>query len=144
MKKIFWRVGIYFAVALVIMTAVAGLVFTRFNTRNIMGVYKAELKGIARSVSEQISEAMAGNDSEDFLAYLSALKDFGEFRNTDIWILANPSADTPLDESYTNVYVSRNGNRGNSNGQVPFQYKCRCEQIECKRKEYECVDPRRL
>ena len=107
MKKIFWRVGIYFAVALVIMTAVAGLVFTRFNTRNIMGVYKAELKGIARSVSEQISEAMAGNDSEDFLAYLSALKDFGEFRNTDIWILANPSADTPLDESYTNVDVNK-------------------------------------
>lgn len=106
LRKIFWRVGIYFAVALVTLTAVAGLVFTRFNRHNIMGVYKEELRSLARSVSEQVSEAMAGDGSEDFFIYLSALKDFGELRNTDIWIMANPLADTPLDESYTNVNVS--------------------------------------
>lgn len=105
MKKIFWRVGIYFAVALMIMTAVAGIVFTRFNRRNIMGVYKEELKSIARSVSQHVSEAMSERDSEDFYTYLSALQDFGELRNTDIWIMANPSADTPLDESFTNVEI---------------------------------------
>lgn len=106
MKKIFWRVGIYFAVALVILTAVAGLVFTRFNRRNIMSVYKGELKSLATSVSEQVSEAMVDNGSGDFSTYLSALKDFGELRNTDIWILANPSADSPLDEAYTNVDIN--------------------------------------
>lgn len=106
MRSIFWRVGIYFAVALVTLTAVAGLVFTRFNRHNIMGVYKEELKSLARSVSERVSDAMAGDGSEDFFTYLSALKDFGELRNTDIWILENPLADTPLDESYTNVNVS--------------------------------------
>ncbi len=103
MKKIFWRVGIYFAVALVVLTAVAGVVFTRFNQKNIMNVYRGELKSIARSVSERVSEAMTDADSEDFSTYLSALKDFGELRNTDIWILANPSSDSPLDEAYTNV-----------------------------------------
>lgn len=105
MKKIFWRVGIYFAVALVTMTAVAGLVFTRFNRRNIMGVYKEELKSIARSVSSHVSEALSEQDSEDFFTYLSALQDFGELRDTDIWIMANPSADAPLDESFTNVEI---------------------------------------
>ncbi len=104
-RKIFWRVGIYFALALVSLTAVAGLVFTRFNRHNIMGVYKEELKSIAQSVSERVSDAVTGDDSKDFFTYLSALKDFGEFRNTDIWILANPSADEPLDEAYTNVDV---------------------------------------
>ncbi len=93
MKKIFWRVGIYFAVALVIMTAVTGLAFTRFNRHNIMNVYKGELKSMARSISEQVTEAMVDNNSEDFSTYLSALKDFGELRDTDIWILANPSAE---------------------------------------------------
>lgn len=105
MKKIFWRVGIYFAVALVTLTAVTGLIFTRFNRRNIMGVYKDELKSLARSVSERVNEAMQENDSADFYIYLSALKDFGELRNTDIWILANPTAEEPLDEAYTNVDV---------------------------------------
>lgn len=106
MKKMFWRVVIYFTAALVVMTAVAGLVFTRFNRRNIMNVYKGELKSLAQSVSKQVSEAMVDNDGEKFSTYLSALKDFGELRNTDIWILANPSADTPLDEAYTNVDIS--------------------------------------
>lgn len=106
MKKMFWRVVIYFAAALVVMMAVAGLVFTRFNRRNIMNVYKGELKSLAQSVSKQVSEAMVDNDGEKFSTYLSALKDFGELRNTDIWILANPSADTPLDEAYTNVDIS--------------------------------------
>lgn len=107
MKKIFWRVVIYFAAALIIMTAVTGLAFTRFNRYNVMNVYKGELKSLARSVSEQVSEAMVDNDNEGFSTYLSALQDFGEFRDTDIWILANPSAETPLGEEYTNVDVSK-------------------------------------
>lgn len=106
MKKIFWRVGVYFAVALVVFTAVTGVVFTRFNRHNIMVVYKGELKSLALSVSERVSDAMMGNDSGDFFTYLSALKDFGELRNTDIWIMSNPSAETPLDEAYTNVDIN--------------------------------------
>lgn len=107
MKKIFWRVGIYFVSALVILAAVTGIVFTRFNRRNIMNVYKGEMKSLARSVSEQVSEAMADNDNEDFSIYLSALKNFGELRNADIWILANPSAEIPLGDKYTNVDIQQ-------------------------------------
>lgn len=107
MKKIFWRVGVYFAVALVVLTAVTGIVFTRFNRRNITNVYKGEMKSLAKSVSRQVSEAMLGKSSGEFSTYLSALEDFGELRNTDIWILANPSAESPLDEEYTNVDASR-------------------------------------
>ncbi len=107
MKKIFWRVGIYFAVALVVMTAIAGLVFTRFNRRNIMNVYKGELKSLARSVSEQVSEAMVDGEDDDFSTYLSALTDFGDLRDTDIWIMANPYAGNPLPEQYTNVDISK-------------------------------------
>ncbi len=106
MKKIFWRVGVYFAVALIVLTAITGIVFTRFNRRNITNVYKEEMKSLAKSVSKQVSEAMMGNGSGDFSTYLSALEDFGELRNADIWILANPSAESPLGEEYTNVATS--------------------------------------
>ncbi len=107
MKKMFWRVGIYFLSSLVILVAVTGIVFTRFNRHNIMNVYKGELKSLATSVSRQVSEAMTDNDSEDFSTYLSALKDFGELRNADIWIVANPSAAEPLQEEYTNVDIKQ-------------------------------------
>lgn len=107
MKKIFWRVGVYFAVALIVLTAVTGIVFTRFNRRNITNVYKGEMKSLAKSVSEQVSEAIVGNSSGDFFTYLSALEDFGELRDTDIWILANPSAESPLGEEYTNIDMNR-------------------------------------
>lgn len=107
MKKIFWRVGIYFAVALVIMTAVTGLAFTRFNRHNIMNVYRGELKSLAVSVSGQVTQALVSEDSEEFATYLSALRDFGELRDADIWILSNPSAETPLGEEYTNVDIEK-------------------------------------
>ncbi len=107
MKKIFWRVGVYFVSALVILAAVTGIVFTKFNRRNIMNVYKGEMKSLARSVSERVTEAMTDNDSEDFSVYLSALKDFGELRNADIWILANPSVEEPLSDEYTNVDINQ-------------------------------------
>ncbi len=107
MKKMFWRVGIYFASALVILAAVTGIVFTRFNRRNIMNVYKGEMKSLAQSVSKRVSEAMEDDESEDISVYLSALKDFGEFRNTDIWILSNPSMEEPLPDAYTNVDINQ-------------------------------------
>ncbi len=107
MKKIFWRVGVYFVSALVILAAVTGIVFTKFNRRNIMNVYKGEMKSLARSVSERVTEAMTDNDSEDFSIYLSALKGFGELRNADIWILANPSVEEPLSDEYTNVDINQ-------------------------------------
>ncbi len=107
MKKLFWRFGIYFMASLVILAAVTGVVYTKFNRQNIMNVYKGEMKSLAKSVSKQVNEAVAGSDSQGFAIYLSALQDFGELRNTDIWILANPSAAEPLGEEYTNVDISQ-------------------------------------
>lgn len=106
MKKIFWRVAVYFTVALIVLTGVAGLVFMRFNRRNVMNVYKEELKSLAQSVSQHVTESMTDDDVENFSAYLSAIKDFGDIRNADIWIFANPDSPEPLNDRYVNVDIS--------------------------------------
>lgn len=93
MKKIFWRVGLCFVVTLLIMTAISGLIFTKFNRHNVMNVYKDELKSFAQSVSKRITETMAHGSTDGIQEYLLAIDDFGVFQNTDIWILANDKVD---------------------------------------------------
>ena len=106
MKKIFWRVGLCFVVTLLIMTAISGLIFTKFNRHNVMNVYKDELKSLAQSVSKRITETMAHGDTDGIQEYLLAIDDFGVFQNTDIWILANDKVDEPLSDSFVNADIN--------------------------------------
>ena len=51
-------------VTLLIMTAISGLIFTKFNRHNVMNVYKDELKSLAQSVSKRITETMAHGSTQ--------------------------------------------------------------------------------
>ena len=51
-------------VTLLIMTAISGLIFTKFNRHNVMNVYKDELKSLAQSVSKRITETMAHGSTD--------------------------------------------------------------------------------
>lgn len=53
-------------VTLLIMTAISGLIFTKFNRHNVMNVYKDELKSLAQSVSKRITETMAHGSTVAF------------------------------------------------------------------------------
>ncbi len=106
MKKIFWRVALLFVITLITFTAVAGLIYTRFNRHNIMNLYKDELKSLASTVSEHVYDASEESDNKGLNSYLSALEDFGEIRNADIWIVSNPNSKTPLKEELANVKIS--------------------------------------
>ncbi len=93
-------------VTLLIMTAISGLIFTKFNRHNVMNVYKDELKSLAQSVSKRITETMAHGSTDGIQEYLLAIDDFGVFQNTDIWILANDKVDEPLSDSFVNADIN--------------------------------------
>ena len=93
-------------VTLLIMTAISGLIFTKFNRHNVMNVYKDELKSFAQSVSKRITETMAHGSTDGIQEYLLAIDDFGVFQNTDIWILANDKVDEPLSDSFVNADIN--------------------------------------
>ncbi len=103
MKKIFWRVLVYFSVVLLVFTVLIGLMFTRFNRTNIVGAYKQQLGDLATGVAKRTSQAASDKEAEDFLDYLRAIEDFGQLQNIDIWIVACEDADKALDPAYTNV-----------------------------------------
>lgn len=106
MKKIFWRVLVYFGVVLLVFTVLIGLMFTRFNRTNIVGAYKQQLGDLAAGVAKRTSKAVKDNEPEEFLNYLRAVEDFSKLQNIDIWIVANDAAGTPLDNAYTNVELT--------------------------------------
>lgn len=106
MKKIFWRVLVYFSLVLLVFTILIGLMFTRFNRTNIVGAYKQQLGDLAEGVAKRTSQAVRDNESEEFLDYLRAVEDLGKMQNIDIWIVSNEDSKKPLDASYTNVELT--------------------------------------
>lgn len=106
MKKIFWRIFVYFGVVLIVFTLVIGLLFTRFNRSNLVGVYKDELGSLAASVAARTRAAVNDKDKDGFADFLKAVEDFGDMQDTDIWVVTNPKAAHPMDEDFANVDIS--------------------------------------
>lgn len=103
MKKIFWRVLVYFSVVLLVFTALIGLMFTRFNRTNIVGAYKQQLGDLATDVAKRTSRAAKDKNVEGFMNYLRVMEDFGNIQNIDIWIVSHTKSSAALDSDYTNV-----------------------------------------
>ena len=103
MKKIFWRVFVYFSVVLMVFTIMIGLMFTRFNRTNIVGAYKQQLGDLATGVAQRTSRAAENNEADTFLDYMKAMEDFGNQQDIDVWIVSNPDSTSPLSEDYTTM-----------------------------------------
>ncbi len=106
MKKIFWRVFVYFSVVLLVFTVLIGLMFTRFNRTNIVGAYKQQLGDLASGVAKRTRQAVEAGNLDSFVDYLQAVEDFSSMQNIDIWIVTNPDCKEPLDEDYTNMDIA--------------------------------------
>lgn len=105
MKKIFWRIFVYFGVVLLVFTVMIGLMFTRFNRTNIVGAYKKQLGDLAEGVAKRTNRAAQNREADAFLDYMNALEDFSSQQNIDVWIVSNPDSATPLSEDYTSMDV---------------------------------------
>lgn len=106
MKKIFWRVLVYFGVVLCVFSILIGLLFTRFNRTNIIGAYKKQLGSLAASVVSQTGQAAREGETEHFQSYLRFIEDYAEMEDIDVWVVQNPGAKEPLAEDYTNVDIA--------------------------------------
>ena len=79
MKKIFWRVFVYFGLVLLLFSVLIGLMFTRFNSTNIVGAYKQQLGDLATGVASRTSKAVSNKENDTFSDYLAAVEDFSEY-----------------------------------------------------------------
>ena len=105
MKKIFWRVLIYFGVVLVVFTVFIGLIFTKFNRSNIVGAYKEQLGNLAASAAQRTGEAVKDKEVDTYQNYLDAVENFCDMQDVDIWVVTNPSSKSAMEEDYVNVDI---------------------------------------
>ena len=107
MKKIFWRVFVYFGLVLLLFSVLIGLMFTRFNSTNIVGAYKQQLGDLATGVASRTSKAVSNKENDTFSDYLAAVEDFSDMQNVDIWVVSNEKAKNPLADDFTNVDIAQ-------------------------------------
>lgn len=105
MKKISWRILTCFGIVLIVFTFLTGLLFTKFNRRNIVNAYKKQLSNLAVNVANETSAAEREKGVERFQNYLRTIEGYAEAQNIDVWVVSNPDAKWPLSEDYTNVAV---------------------------------------
>lgn len=103
MKRLFWRIYIYFGAALVVLSVFIGLIYTKLNRGNIVEVYQEQLNVLAANIGEQIRDYVAEDDADGFFSYLTALEDFGEMQNTDIWIMSKSDSKYGMSSDFTNI-----------------------------------------
>lgn len=106
MKKIFWRVLVYFGVVLTVFTILIGMLFTRFNRTNIIKTYKKQLGSLAASVAGQTSQAAKEGNNDKFQNYLRSIEDYAEIQDIDVWVISHLEAKEPLSDDFTNVDIS--------------------------------------
>ncbi len=106
MKKIYWRVFVYFGMVLMAFSVLIGLMFTRFNRTNIVGAYRQQLGDLGAGVAKQAAQAYKQEENEEsYTNYLRAIEDFSAMQNVDIWVVSNPTAKSPLGDEYTNMDI---------------------------------------
>lgn len=107
MKKIFWRVLIYFGVVIFAFTILIGLLFTKMNRTNIVGAYQNQLYRLARNVAAEVGKAQRSGEEDSFHSYLSSMETYAESQNIDIWVVSYAESKKPLSDDYTNVDIAQ-------------------------------------
>lgn len=72
-----------------------------------MNVYEDQLKILAKNIAVQVRDYATKGDPNGFYFYLTAIEDFGEMRDTDIWIVANPNSGLPIQDEFINVDIEQ-------------------------------------
>lgn len=105
MKKIFWRVLVYFGVVIFAFTMLIGLLFTKLNRSNIIGAYQKQLYELAKNVATEAGKAQRNKEADHFHNYLSSMETYAESQDIDVWVVSYDKSRSPLPEDYTNVNI---------------------------------------
>lgn len=106
-KKIFWRVLVYFGVVIFAFTILIGLLFTKLNRSNIIGAYQKQLYELAKNVATEASKAQRGGEADHFHNYLSSMETYAEAQDIDVWVVSYGKSRSPLPDDYTNVDIEK-------------------------------------
>ncbi|NLP35323.1 MAG: cell wall metabolism sensor histidine kinase WalK [Clostridiales bacterium] len=101
-NRLFFKLYLNYAIMLLITAVLICLIFMKLYYDTTMENHREQLERQALKVSERISEFSKYGKTSEFLEYLNILE---EINQLDIWTIANPDSQDPLDENLaTNSY----------------------------------------
>lgn len=97
------KIYISFAVVLSLMGVVTGLIFLQLYRQNYIRSYTELLTKQGKIISKRVAKFQQENKPDLFQKYQIFTDELERAERTDIWIVANPDASSPLGEDYVNA-----------------------------------------
>ena len=93
-----------YALVVVAFAILTGLIFVQLYSKSAIVANQKLLLKQAGSIAKRVGVFV---DDEDYITYPSFLEVLEELETTDIWIISNPNAKSPMPKKYTNIDISR-------------------------------------
>lgn len=92
-----------FALVLIVMLVLNGLIFIRLYQKNYVASYTELLTKQGKKISKRVAKFYANNNVTQYEKYCIYLDELEKAEKTDVWIISNQDAKMPLAEEYTNA-----------------------------------------
>ena len=97
------RIYSSFALVLIVMLVLTGLIFIRLYQKNYVASYTELLTKQGKKISKRVSKFYANDNVTQYEKYCVYVDELEKAEKTDVWIVSNEDAAVPLAEEYTNA-----------------------------------------
>lgn len=104
--SLFFQIYLYFTIILSIFAILIGLIFIELNEQNTIQNYEQQLLGQAKTLSKSVSTYMNNQDITHYNSYIIPWQEMLGVESTDIWILSNEDAPSPMSSQFANVDIN--------------------------------------
>ncbi len=103
--SLFFQIYLYFTIILSVFAILIGLIFMELNEQNIIDNYEQQLLGQAKTLSKSVSTYMNNQDITHYNSYIIPWQEMLSVESTDMWILSNDEAESPMPSSFVNINI---------------------------------------
>ncbi len=102
-NSLFFRIFVYFAASLTVFAVLLGVIFMNLYRQNTLSTYEEQLATQGKQLANNIATYAINDDVVHYTSYLLSYEEMLLAENTDLWVVSNPNADSPLKQGFCNV-----------------------------------------
>ena len=103
-NRLLFRVFLNYALIMILFALITGVVFVSLYRKLDIENNRNRLLQQAKGIAKQVQEYQRNGDISNGLTYISAIS---TIQSLEIWVVANPGADKPLNPHLTSVDLMR-------------------------------------
>ncbi len=104
--SLFFQIYLYFTIILSVFAILIGLIFIELYEQNMVTNYEQQLLNQAKTLSSSVSTYMNNEDLTHYNSYIIPWQEMLSVESTDMWILSNQNAKTPMPSDFVNININ--------------------------------------